>query len=275
MSLTQRPGRAHDVGSRTGSRPNAGARAFFKEGARDMTPLAVGFIPFAVALGTAIGDAAISNEAGWSGSFLIAAGTAHLALIELLDSDAGLVVACGTALVINARLAVYGVGLAPWFRHESRAMRAALAFLIIDPTFALASARFERDDPGPTGRRGYFLGAAGVLFTFWMVAMAVGVVAGAAVPPSLGLSAAAPLMMAGLLAGRLFGAASVVAAGTGGLVAVGGSGLPMRSSLIVAVVVGVGAGWWVDHRSEARSAAPGDVQVAASVQETHDAEESS
>lgn len=130
-------------------------------------------------------------------------------------------------------------------------MRSILVFFIIDVTFVLTTERFERDDPGHRGRREYYLGVSGVLFGFWTMAMAVGVVAGAAVPASLGLSAAAPLMMGCLLTGRLCGAASMVAAGVGAVVAVGASGLPMRSSLIVAVVVGVAAGCLMDRRAAA------------------------
>lgn len=120
MRVTGRPTPAKAPRQRADSDP-AGRRAekLYRDGARDMLPFAVGYIPFAVAIGTSIGDAAIPNGAGWSGSFLIAAGAAHLALIELMDSGAGLAVACGTALIINARLAVYGMGLAPWFRHET------------------------------------------------------------------------------------------------------------------------------------------------------------
>jgi predicted branched-subunit amino acid permease len=229
------------------------------EGARDMLPLAIGFIPFALALGTAIAESTeVGNGAGWSGSVLIAAGSAHLALIELLDSQSGLFVACGTALVINARLAVYGAGLAPWFDGESARVRAVLALLIIDPLFVLATGRFERGGLGPTARRQYYLAAAGVLFAMWAAAMGAGVAVGASVPEGVGLASAAPLMMAGLLAGRLVDRSAVIAAATGGIVAVSGAGLPMHSATIVAICIGVLAA----HRfGKARTKDDGQEQI--------------
>ena len=63
--------------------------------------------------------------AGWSGSWLIYGGSAHLAVLRSLD--AGLLVAVVTGLLINARLLVYSASLARrwhdqprWFRVVAR-----------------------------------------------------------------------------------------------------------------------------------------------------------
>lgn len=165
-----------------------------------MTGLAIGYLPFAMAIGATIAASPVSRVGGWAGAPIIAAGAAHLTLIELIAGGAAAIAAAGVAIMINARIVAYSAGLAKYFRHESRVMKLVLAFFIIDPTYLLAIDRFERDDPGESLRRWYFLGLASVLYPLWMIGIAVGIVAGNVIPAGLELTMAAPLMMVGMLA---------------------------------------------------------------------------
>ncbi len=72
----------------------------------------VGYLPFGL-----LPDAAIARStevwAAWSGTVPIYGGSAHLTLVEMLRSGAGLWAAVGAALLINARLSVYSSALMP------------------------------------------------------------------------------------------------------------------------------------------------------------------
>lgn len=212
-------------------------RSIALEGARDIVGLAIGYVPMAVAIGAAIAEAPLDRLAGWSGSFLITAGSAHLTIIELLGTGAGVVAAVTAGLAINARLIAYSAGLAPWFVDDGRAWRIALGFFIIDPTYLLAVHRFRTDDPGPALRRWYLLGMGSVLYPVWALAMGAGVVVGAAVPPGLELDKAATFMMIGLLALTLDVGRHRVAAAAGVAIGLASGVIPAATAPVLAGIV--------------------------------------
>lgn len=217
--------------------------ALFREGFRDMAPLAAGYIPFALVIGTAVSESAIDNLAGWAGSFLIAAGAAHLAVVEMVDNGAAPLAVIATAVVINARLALYSAGMTQWFADEPAHRRPLLAYFLIDPTYLLSTNRFETDDPGPCARRWYYLGAGSILFTIWVGSQTVAVLIGNRIPDRIQLEGAGPLIIAGLLAVSVRNrAAARTAAGVGGFVAIVFAGLPFSTAILLAILVGSGVG---------------------------------
>lgn len=232
------------LSTRSASRPvsRTSRSALLRDGFRDMLPLALGYVPFAFVIGAAIADSAIDDMAGWAGSFLMAAGSAQLAVVDMVDTGAAPVAIVATAVIINARLAVYSAGLAPWFAHEPARRRSLLAYFLIDPTYLLAVNRFESDDPGPAGRRWYYVGAASILFGTWVTGQTIAVLVGNRIPESVRLDAAAPLIMAGLLARSVSSPPARTAAVVGAGVAVLGAGLPFSSATLLAILVGSAMG---------------------------------
>jgi predicted branched-subunit amino acid permease len=229
----------------TGTTPTAPAAgrartaALLIDGARSITPLALGVVPFGLALGAAIRSADVDPLAAWSGSFLILAGSAHLTVVELLDRGAAPFVVVVTALLVNARILVYGAGLAPWFRTASTRQRMVLAVPITDPLYLAAITRFERRDLTGDERLVVYAGAALHLAGAWVLAQTIGVLAGQALPAGLGLHLASPLALAGMLASATTSRRAGVAAAVAALVAVTGAGLPHRSAAVAAIAVGV------------------------------------
>lgn len=78
---------------------------------RDVAPLALALIPFSLAIGATIASSEVPAAPALAGSLLLMAGAAQLAAIELVDAEAGYVVAVGTALMINARLILYSAAM--------------------------------------------------------------------------------------------------------------------------------------------------------------------
>jgi predicted branched-subunit amino acid permease len=214
-----------------------------------MVPLAIGVVPYALAIGVTAAESDVNLLGAWAGSFLILAGAAQLATIELLDAGAAPVIAVLTGLVINARLVMYSAGLAPWFREESSARRALLAVFVIDQTYLVSTDRFLRGDLGRRERRAFFLGGALLLATVWVSSQTVAVLVGTGLPESLSLHVAAPLAVVGLLAKSVTTRPAVVAASAGALVAVVAVGMPFHSGLLVAGLAGVVAATVVARRS--------------------------
>ena len=129
-----------------------------------MLPMLVGYVPFALVIGSAVADHG-SSFAGWAGSWLIFGGSAHLAAIRTLD-EAGVAAAILTALLIQARLVVYSASLARRWSGQPRWFRVTAAALIIDPTWAVADQHAE-ECKDPREQRRFFVAAALTLGIGW------------------------------------------------------------------------------------------------------------
>lgn len=209
------------------------------EGARDITPMVLGVIPFGLAIGAAIGTTSMSAAQGLASGPTILAGAAQLTTVQMLDSGAVPLVVVLSALMINARLLLYSASIAPWFRNEPLRRRLLLAVPVIDQMHFTCVPRFERGDLDADGRRAYYVGAAVWLVGAWVASQLLAIVAGAQLPESWGLRIAAPLALAGLLAKSIAGRPSQVAAATSAAVVVAGAGLPFHSAVLVAAIVGI------------------------------------
>ena len=226
----------------------SGLPADFRDGARDVAPVVGIVLPYGLVVGATAVAAGFSTGQAVVFSGLVNAGAAQLAAIGLLDADAPLLVAVFTALVINLRLVMYSASLAPYLDEEPLPWRAAIAHLVIDPTYAMGVIAF--DDDGDRNRRWYFLGLGLPLLLSWMLATGIGAVVGARLPEWLPLSFAIPMVFLALLVQALGGRATVAAALVGALVAVVGAGLPYNLGLMAGAVAGILAGLAVHGRAE-------------------------
>ena len=148
------------------------------------------------------------------------------------------------ALVVNARMLLYSAALAPHTADWSARRRWAAAYLLADPVYALAVARFEQADKGGSGRDRfrYYLTTGVLLWTTWMVLTGAGALLAGVLPETLHLELAAPLTFLLLLLPLLTTPAAYRAAVTGGLVAVAASGLPLGMGLLVGAGAGIAVG---------------------------------
>lgn len=245
-----------------GTRP----RAAFVEGARDITPMVLGVVPFGMAIGATAGTLQIDAAPALASAPLILAGAAQLTTLQMLDGGVAPVVIVLSALMINARLLLYSTSIAPWFRHEPLRRRLLLAIPVIDQMHFTCVPRFERGDLDRVGRLAYYTGAATWLVGAWLVSQTLAMLVGAQVPDAVGLRVAAPLALVGLLAKSMADRRSAVAALVAGVVAVAGTGLPFHSAVLVAALAGIGAGSLAARRADrsgARSESAGRVPAEA------------
>lgn len=214
-------------------------RAIALEGARDITPMVIGVIPLAIAIGATIGTSTLSATQGMVSAGAILAGAAQLNAIELLDAGAATPVAIASALIINARLLLYGASIAPWFRDEPLGRRLLLALPVIDQMHFTCIPRFERGDLDRRGRCAYYAGAGIWLIGAWVGTQTIAIASAGQAPAALGLHIAAPLALVGLLAKSTVDRRTQIAAAVAGVTAVVGVGLPFHTSVLVAIVAGI------------------------------------
>jgi 4-azaleucine resistance transporter AzlC len=204
---------------------------------RDALPVTVGIVPFGLVVGLTIRELGLPLGTGYLSSLLIFAGSAQLAVLTLVGGGAGLVAVLTTVAVVNARLLVYGALLAPSFRDQPGWFRWLAPHLLIDQTYALASARHDLSRPRRFRRYWCALGA--ILGTAWMVAVAVGVLVGPALPAASPLELASAALFVAMLVPRLADVPSVVVATVAGAVAAVTLPLPSGAGLPVAIVAGL------------------------------------
>ena len=216
-------------------------------GVRDVSPLMLGIVPFALVAGIAAVDAGLSLVEAVGMSVIVFAGASQLAALDLLGADAPLAVVIGTAAIINLRMVMYSASIAPHFAEYSRRLRAGLAYVLTDQAYALSVAEFTENESRSRWR--YYSGAAVSLWIVWQIGTVAGVVLGAGVPDSWGLTFAVPLVFLALLVPAMKDRPTTVAGVIGGVVAVGGVGLPLNLGLLAGALSGIVAGLIVEARN--------------------------
>jgi 4-azaleucine resistance transporter AzlC len=153
-------------------------------------------------------------------SVIVFAGAAQFAAVGYVASGFSWPGVILLTAFLNARHLLYAAALAPFVADQPRPLRATMAHVLTDETFALSFAHFRR--LGRADMPGYWY--AGMVATFipWNVATVVGVVLGGAIPdPSrFGLDVIFPAAMAGLAVGLATGRREVAAALAGAMTAV-------------------------------------------------------
>jgi predicted branched-subunit amino acid permease len=203
-------------------------------GVRSMAPMLLAYSPYALVIGSAV--ARIDDPlAGWSGSWIIYGGSAHLAALKGI-SDGAFATAIAVALLVNLRLLVYSASIAPRWREQPVWFRVVGAAFLIDPTWALAEQHAATGASAESQRR-FFLGAGITLGIWWVALIGVGAVIGDRLP-HVGLELVAPICLMSLIGPRIRNRsnrwAAVAAAGTA-LIA---SRAPAGTGLMLAIVAG-------------------------------------
>ncbi len=218
----------------------------FQDGAKAVVPILLGIVPFALIAGISAIGAGFSQLEALAMSYLVFAGAAQLAAVDLIGQHASVVVIVLTALIINLRFFMYSASLAPHFHGLPLQWRGILAYLLTDQAFAVSISAFNNDRHH--FKHWYYLGAALTLWGTWQIGTAVGVFLGAHIPKSWSLDFAIPLTFLALLLPALKDRPSIIAAVTAGALALAGHGLPYNLGLFLAALGGIVVGCLSDRR---------------------------
>jgi predicted branched-subunit amino acid permease len=209
-----------------------------RAGTRAMLPVILALAPFGLAIGAAAAEAELSNFVGWSTSWAIYAGSAQLAFIRATEAGTPTGIVILTVMAINLRLVFYSVSMAPHWATGTAKWKAFAAYLIVDPSVAVASKAYS----GPMDadeKRGFWLGAGVTLWIGWVAINGVGVLWGDHVPDSFPHGLLLVLVLISLAGPRLTDKPAILGAATAAVVMWYGAALPSGVDVLVAGGAGV------------------------------------
>lgn len=212
-----------------------------RRGVRAVLPLAAAVFPFGIVYGAVVVDSSFDDVLGFIASFVVFAGAAQLALVELLDQGAPWTIALVTALVINLRHVMYSGALAPAFSEFPRRWRIPLAHLMTDQASVTSLLYFERE-PDTTRRLRFYTGAGLTFFATWTISSGLGILLGATIPAELQLGFAIPLMFLSLLVPSVRDRPGFVAAAVAFAVTILAQDAPLNTGLLIGAGAGVAFG---------------------------------
>jgi 4-azaleucine resistance transporter AzlC len=222
-------------------------RREFLGGVRDESPILLGVVPFGLIFGALAVTSGMSAAAAQAMSSVVFAGSAQFVAAQLLGADASGVVILMVVFVVNLRHALYSASVAPHLEGLAPGWKLMLAYLLTDEAYVVTITHYNAEGDA-RGRHWYFLGAGLTLWTSWQVSTAVGIFIGAQIPRSWPLGFVLPITFIALVVPALKDRASVAAAVIGGVLGLAFEGLPYKTGIIVAALVGITVGMLVEGR---------------------------
>lgn len=227
-------------------------RAARRAAVRDALLVVVSYVPFGLAAGAAMASTGVLPFVSILSSPVLFAGAAQLAAVQLLGAGAGIALVAATVAVINSRHLLYSAALEPHVAEWTLPQRLGASYLLADPVYALAAARFEAADGGgaETEKRAYYFAAGLTCLVGWTALVSIGVAVGGLIPPWVPLELAIPLTFLLLAFPLIRDTPGLVAGAVGGLVALAAGGLPLGVGILVGAGAGILAGALVMSRRE-------------------------
>jgi 4-azaleucine resistance transporter AzlC len=219
------------------------ARDFF-HGVRDQLPILMGVVPFGLIFGALARSAGIPALESQAFSLLIFAGSSQFIAAGLVAEGTPAFVVIATIFLVNLRHLLYSATLAPYLTRLSRRWKLVLAWLLTDEAFAMASIRYRRSEVGHP--HWYFFGTGLTLWSSWQISTLLGITLGSILPGTTLLEFALPLTFLALLVPTLVDRSTIGVALVAGVLAVVLAALPYKLGLMIAVLVSVGSGLWLE-----------------------------
>jgi predicted branched-subunit amino acid permease len=239
-------------------------RAEFWNGIKAEMPLLIGVIPFGMIYGVLAIGAGIPIGASQAMSAIIFAGSAQFITTQMVAIGAPTLVIILTIGVVNLRHVLYSASVAPYTQKLRSPWKWLLAYLLTDEAYAVTITHYQHAGESLVGlsqgnnhssqssaadnRHWFFLGAGLALWTSWQLSTAMGIFLGAAIPTSWSLDFTLALTFIAIVVPTLKDRPSVVAALVAGIVAVLATGIPLKLGLVIAALVGILAGYWMENR---------------------------
>lgn len=216
-------------------------------GLRDEAPLLLGVAPFGLIFGALALRSGMTVFQAQATSSIIFAGSAQFIAAQLVGAGASAAVILMVVFVVNLRHALYSASVAPFIAHLKPAWRYLLAYLLTDEAYAVVITKYNSSGSAPN-RHWYFLGAGLTLWAGWNLSTLLGVLAGTELNINLPVSFTLPLVFIALVVPALKDRAVVAAALAAGLVGLLANSLPYKTGLVLAALVGIATGMWVESR---------------------------
>jgi 4-azaleucine resistance transporter AzlC len=219
----------------------------FWMGVRAEFPLLIGVFPFGLIYGALALASGLSPAAAQMMSSIVFAGSSQFVAVQLIREAAPWLVIVLTIAVVNLRHMLYSASIAPYIEHLPARWKTLLAYLLTDEAYAVTIVHFEKEEFTPAGHW-FFFGAGLALWTTWQISSALGIFLGTALPASWPLDFAVPITFIAMVMPMLKERPLVAAAASAGTVALLAYSLPFKLGLILAALVGILVGTYLENR---------------------------
>jgi predicted branched-subunit amino acid permease len=188
-------------------------------------------------------------------SSIVYAGSAQFIMTQLVrDSTPGLVIVL-TIAVVNLRHMLYSASLAPYLADLPTRWKVVLGYLLTDEAYVPTVLHYEANGVTPSAHW-FLFGAGWSLWFTWQVSTALGVFLGTAIPKSWSLDFALPLTFIAMVVPVLKSQPAAVAALSAGFVGLVTFSLPYKLGLILAALVGIAVGTFLEGRKSTEGTLP-------------------
>lgn len=211
-------------------------------------PMLLGVIPFSLIAGLSAVNAGFSKAEAIGMSYIVFAGAAQLATVDLITQNTPTIAILLTALVINLRFCMYSASLAPHFGGLPISLRAVIAYLLTDQAYAVSIIAFRNERT--KNKHFFYLGTALTLWVVWQGGTIIGVLLGTLIPHSWSLDFAVPLTFLALLFPAIVTRPALISAVVSGALALATYSLPYHLGLFCAALGGITAGYIADIRTK-------------------------
>ena len=218
----------------------------FWAGVRAEIPLLIGVFPFGMIYGALALNAGLPALAAQLMSSIVFAGSAQFITTQLVrEATPGLIIVL-TIAVVNLRHMLYSASLAPFLASLSTRWKVLLSYLLTDEAYAPTIIHYEKEGLTPYSHW-FLLGTGLTLWITWQVSTALGIFLGAAIPEEWSLDFALPLTFIAMLVPVLKNRPAIAAVVSAGIVALIAYALPYRLGLILAALVGIAVGTFLEE----------------------------
>lgn len=210
-------------------------------GVKAVSPLLLGIIPFGLISGITGANTGLSMGMSILMNLGVFAGASQLTALQLISINANILVIVGTALIINIRMMLYSLSIAPYFQNINIRWKALLSYMMTDQSYAISSIHFINNPD--EDKKSFNFGSSISVWAVFQISALIGYLMGSIIPPKLGLDFAIPLTFIVILMKGVNSLPGVITIITSGIVAVVSSGLPMNLGLVLAIILGIAAGY--------------------------------
>ncbi len=231
--------------------PSIRHRPEFREGLRDMSPVALGIGAWGLMTGVAMAKAGMSVAEAVAMTLLVYAGSSQLAAIPLLVAGAPAWVILVTGFCVNLRFVVFSLHLRPYLMHLPRWRRLMHGYLTADMSYALFTAHYPQPATTEAGRQAqeaYLTGGYFVTWTAWMSLSLVGIALAHLIPQGWGLGFAGVLCLVAIVCSMATTRLRILAVLVAGATAVAAYALPLKLNIVAGIAVAVLLCFWLERQ---------------------------
>lgn len=210
-------------------------------GVKIISPLLLGIIPFGLISGITGANTGLSLGMSTFMNLGIFAGASQLTALQLISINANVLVIIFTALIINIRMMLYSLSIAPYLQDMNNKWKAGLSYMMTDQSYAISLIQFTNNPK--EDNKSFFFGTSVSVWAVFQISAFIGYLMGSIIPPKLGLDFAIPLTFIVILIKGVNSLSGLIAIIGSGIVAVLASGLPMNLGLVLAVLTGISLGY--------------------------------